>query len=307
MSVATTLEPKRIGAEAPARPARPSPSPWERQSRNLTWSLLALPLAAMLVLFVAPLLVLLYISLGGWADSFNLSGYQRLAVPVYWRLLVFTLQMAVTVTLVCAILAYPIAYLIACFKGRFAQLMALGLFVSLWMSFLARTFAWIVILQRNGIANTFLMQLGIIDAPLSLVYNTTGVYIGMIHIMLPFMIVTLVPTMSAIDTAYIRAGLSLGGRPFQVFWQVFFPLTLPGVVAGSILVFALSFGIYVTPAILGGGRAPTIVLAVRDQISRMGDLQLAAATSMMLLVICLGILIFYNRIVGVDKILERGR
>ena len=307
MTVASAFERDSVGASAPPRPAKRKLSPWERQSRNLTWSLLSLPLVAMAVLFVAPLLVLLYISFGGWASSFNLAGYERLAVPVYWRLLWFTLQMAVTVTVACAVLAYPIAYLIVCFKGRFAQLMALGLFVSLWMSFLARTFAWIVILQRNGIANSFMMNIGIIDEPLSLVYNTTGVYIGMIHIMLPFMIVTLVPTMSAIDDAYLRAGLSLGGRPFQVFRQVFFPLSMPGVVAGSILVFALSFGMYITPAILGGGRAPTIVLAVRDQISKMGDLQLAAATSMVLLAICLGILIFYNWIVGVDRILERDK
>lgn len=282
-------------------------SPWERQNRVLTWSLLAIPLAAMVVLFVAPLLVLLWISFGGWADHYNLGGYERLGAPVYRRLLWFTLQMAFTVTLACAILAYPIAYLIVCFRGRFAQLMALGLFISLWLSFLARTFAWIVILQRNGIANTVMMNLGLIDQPLALVYNQTGVYIGMIHIMLPFMIVTLVPTMSAIDPAYLKAGLSLGGRPFQVFRQVFLPLSMPGVVAGSILVFALSFGMYITPAILGGGRAPTIVLAVRDQISRLGDLQLAAATSMVLLVICLGILIIYNRIVGIDRILDRER
>lgn len=289
------------------KPGRRASSPWERQNRVLTWSLLTVPLVAMLVLFVGPLLVLLWISFGGWAESYNLRGYEGLAAPVYQRLLLFTLQLAFTVTIVCAILAYPIAYLMVCFRGRFARLMALGLFVSLWISFLARTFAWIVILQRNGIANAILMSIGLTDEPIPLVYNEIGVYIGMIHIMLPFMIVTLAPTMAAIDSAYIKAGLSLGARPFQVFRQIFLPLSMPGVVAGSILVFALSFGVYVTPAILGGGRAPTIVLAVKDQISKLGDLQLAAATSMVLLVICLGILFIYNKVSGVDQILGRGR
>jgi len=291
----------------PGRAARRPASPWERQSRLLTWSLLIVPLTAMLVLFVAPLLSLLWISFGGWAETYNLDGYAKLAAPVYRRLLVFTLQLAFTVTVVCAVLAYPIAYLMVCYKGSFARLMALGLFVSLWLSFLARTFAWIVILQRNGIVNSILMGAGITDEPLSLVYNQVGVYIGMIHIMLPFMVVTLASTMSAIDAAYLKAGLSLGARPFKVFWQIFLPLSMPGVVAGSILVFALSFGVYVTPAILGGGRTPTIVLAVKDQLQTLGDLQLAAATSMVLLVICLGILILYDRVAGVDKILQRGR
>lgn len=292
-----------VGGKSARRPA----SPWERQNRILTWSLLTLPLAAMLVLFVAPLLVLLWISFGGWAEHYSLDGYEGLTAPVYRRLLLFTLQLAFTVTIACALLAYPVTYLMVCFQGRFARLMALGLFVSLWMSLLARTFAWIVILQRNGIANSLLMALGITDQPMPLVYNEIGVYIGMIHIMLPFMIVTLAPTMAAIDSAYIKAGLSLGARPFQVFRQVFLPLSMPGVVAGSILVFALSFGVYVTPAILGGGRAPTIVLAVKDQIQKLGDLQLAAATSMVLLVICLGILFLYNKVSGVDRILSRER
>lgn len=298
---------QQSAAGTDGKPARRATSPWERQNRILTWSLLALPLVAMVVLFVAPLLVLLWISFGGWSDHYNLAGYEGLAAPVYRRLLFFTLQLAFSVTIACAILAYPIAYLMVCFKGRFAQLMALGLFISLWMSLLARTFAWIVILQRNGIANSLLMALGITDEPVPLVYNYVGVYIGMIHIMLPFMIVTLAPTMSAIDSAYIRAALSLGARPFQVFRQVFLPMSMPGVVAGSILVFAISFGVYVTPAILGGGRAPTIVLAVKDQIQKIGDLQLAAATSMVLLVICLAILFLYNRVSGVDSILKKER
>ncbi len=293
------------GAARVGKPARGSASPWERQNRILTTSLLALPVVAMVVLFIAPLLVLLWISFGGWSDHYNLDGYAGLAAPVYRRLLLFTLQLAFTVTIACAILAYPVTYLMVCFKGRFARLMMLGLFISLWMSLLARTFAWIVILQRNGIINTMLMATGITSEPVPLVYNEIGVYIGMIHIMLPFMIVTLAPTMAAIDTAYIKAGLSLGARPFQVFRQVFLPLSMPGVVAGSILVFALSFGVYVTPAILGGGRAPTIVLAVKDQIQKIGDLQLAAATSMVLLVICLGILFLYNKVSGVDNILSR--
>ncbi|WP_172293283.1 ABC transporter permease [Pseudoruegeria sp. HB172150] len=303
MDASGVFEPEGAAVSPGAKRKR---SPWERQNIALTWSLLSLPLVAMVVLFLAPLAVLLWISFGGWADAYGFEGYGKLGAPVYLRLLLFTLKLALTVTIACAVLAYPISFLMVCYKGTYAKLMALGLFVSLWLSLLARTFAWIVILQRNGILNSILMASGIVDEPVPLVYNQTGVYIGMIHIMLPFMIVTLAPVMAAIDDAYIKAGLSLGAKPFQVFRQIYLPLSLPGIVAGSILVFALAFGFYVTPAILGGGRTPTIVLAVKDQIQKFGDLQLAAATSMVLLFICLSILIFYDRVVGVDRILQRG-
>lgn len=262
----------------------------------------------MAMLFVAPILVLLWMSFGrGSGEGFSLRGYEALLQPVYLRLLLFTLELAFYVTLATALLAYPIAYLMVNVPGRFAPWMAIGLFVSLWPSFLARTFSWIIILQRNGIVNNILQGVGITDTPLQLVYNATGVYIGMIHILLPFMIITLIPALKAIDQTYMRAALSLGATPFKVFWQVYFPLSLPGVVAGSMLVFTLGFGFFVTPAILGGGRTPTIVLAIRDQIQQLGDLQLAAATSMVLLVICLALLILYDRVAGVDRLFDRGR
>lgn len=293
---------------AQAAPARRRKTGWERQRASLTMKMLAVPLLAMVVLFVAPILVLLWMSFGGGGgEGFNLAGYRALLQPVYLRLLLFTLELAFYVTLATAVLAYPIAYLMVNLPGRFAQWMAVALFISLWLSFLARTFSWIIILQRNGIVNNLLQGAGIVDRPLALVYNATGVYIGMIHILLPFMIITLIPALKAIDPAYMRAALSLGARPSKVFWQVYFPLSLPGVVAGSMLVFTLAFGFFVTPAILGGGRTPTIVLAIRDQIQQLGNLQLAAATSMVLLVICLALLIAYDRIAGVDRLFDKGR
>lgn len=291
-----------------AAPPRRGRTGWESQRRKLTVVLMALPMAAMLLFFVVPLLVLLWMSFGGAsAAGFSLDGYAGLMEPVYLRLLLFTLKLAFFVTLACALLAYPIAYLMVNVPGRFGQWMAIGLFVSLWLSFLARTFSWIIILQRNGIVNAILQGLGIIDDPLELVYNATGVYIGLVHILLPFMVITLVPAMKAIDPAYMRAALSLGARPMKVFWQVYLPLSLPGLVAGSMLVFTLAFGFFITPAILGGGRTPTIVLAIRDQIQSLGNLQLAAATSMVLLVICLALLILYDRVAGVDRLFDKGR
>lgn len=294
-----------VGRLKPSGPSQTTA--WDLQRRRLTLSLMALPLAAMVLLFIAPILVLVWMSFGGGStDADPFAGYRALLQPVYLRLLGFTLQLALTTTLICALLAYPIAYLMVNIESRFTQWMAITLFIALWLSFLARTFSWIIILQRRGVVNNFLVGTGITDQPMELVYNKLGVYIGMVHILLPFMVITLIPAMKAIDPAYVRAALSLGATPAKVFRQIYLPLSLPGLVAGSMLVFTLAFGFFITPAILGGGRAPTIVLAIRDQIQQLGNLQLAAATSMVLLVICLALLIAYDRVSGVDKLYDRG-
>lgn len=299
-------------ARAPAGPMRPTEriglTAWERQQRGMTVSLLSGPVLIMIVLFVMPILVLIWMSFGGGARTgWSLRGYESLLQPVYLRLLGFTLQLALITTVICALLAYPLAYLMVNIRSRFTQWMAMTLFIALWLSFLARTFSWIIILQRRGVVNNFLVGTGLIDQPLELVYNQTGVYIGMVHILLPFMVITLIPAMKAIDPAYVRAALSLGASPGMVFRQIYLPLSLPGLVAGSMLVFTLAFGFFITPAILGGGRAPTIVLAIRDQIQQLGDLQLAAATSILLLLICLALLFGYDRVSGVDKLYDKGR
>jgi ABC-type spermidine/putrescine transport system permease subunit I len=289
-----------------AAPARVASTAWGRQRNRTTVWLLTVPTLAMIVLFLAPIAVLIWMSFGGGTASPALAGYAALMQPVYLRLLGFTLQLAIFSTIICAVLAYPIAYLMVNIRSRINLWLGAALFISLWLSFLARTFSWIIILQRRGVVNNLLVNLGLTDQPFELVYNKLGVYIGMVHILLPFMVITLVPAMRAIDPAYVRAGLSLGASPAKVFRQIYLPLSLPGLVAGSMLVFTLSFGFFITPAILGGGRAPTIVLAIRDQIQQLGNLQLAASTSIVLLVICLALLIVYDRVSGVDKLYHRG-
>ncbi|MDE1154725.1 MAG: ABC transporter permease [Acidobacteriaceae bacterium] len=290
----------------PAKPARKAGTAWGRQRNRTTVWLMGLPTVGMIVLFLAPIMVLVWMSFGGGTAAPAFAGYAALMQPVYLRLLGFTLQLAIFSTIICAVLAYPIAYLMVNIRSRINLWLGVALFISLWLSFLARTFSWIIILQRRGVVNNLLVNLGLTDQPLELVYNKLGVYIGMVHILLPFMVITLVPAMKAIDPSYVRAGLSLGASPAKVFRQIYLPLSLPGLVAGSMLVFTLSFGFFITPAILGGGRAPTIVLAIRDQIQQMGDLQLAASTSIVLLVICLALLIIYDRVSGVDKLYHRG-
>ncbi len=279
---------------------------WEEQRTRINILLLIAPVLAILLLFVAPVLILLWMSFGG-DDGWSLAGYAALATPLYLRLLWYTLVLACLVTLLCLVIAYPIAYLLAHLQTALTRAMVTVLVLALWISVLARTFSWIIILQRNGIVNNLLMAARLIDTPLQLVYNQTGVYIGMVHILLPFMVMTLVPTLRAIDPAYMRAALSLGARPRAVFWRVYVPLSLPGIVAGSMLVFTMALGFFITPAMLGGGRVSTIVMAIREQVQTLADIRLAAATSMMLLVVCLAILVVTERVAGVEKLFGPGR
>jgi ABC-type spermidine/putrescine transport system permease subunit I len=279
---------------------------WERQRNRATLALLIAPLALMGLLFVVPLLYLVWLSFGG-PQGFSLVGYEELLEPVYLRLALFTLQLAFTVTVACALVAYPLAYLLAHIEGALSRFVTVALLISLWLSVLARTYSWIIILQRNGLVNAVLTGTGLTDQPLSLVYNETGVYIGMIHILLPFMVMTMVPTLKAIDLSLVRSALSLGATPWQAFRRIYLPLSLSGLVAGSILVFTMAIGFFITPAILGGGRVNTIVMAIQNQVQVLVDLRLAAATSVVLLVVSIAILVVYEKIAGVDRIFGKGR
>ena len=302
MSVASA-GPDRL---AHAIPRRGRTAGWEAQRRRTTLVLLAAPLFVMLVLYILPLLYLADLSVSS-STGLSLEGYRELLRPVYGRLMLFTLKLGLGVTVVCLLLGYPLAYLLAHIEARVTRWIMVALLIALWSSILARTYSWIIILQRNGVINDLLVGSGLSDQPLSLVYNEFGVYVGMVHILMPFMILTLVPSLKAIDQTLIRSALSLGATPWRAFRRVYLPLSMPGVVAGSILCFTMAIGFFITPAILGGGRAKTIVMAIKDQVQLLVDLRLAGATSMVLLALSILILVVYERIAGVDRLFGGGR
>lgn len=268
--------------------------------------LLAPPLLIMTLLFIVPIGLLVWLSLmdGG---EFSLAGYAELTDPLYIKLILFTWQLAAIVTVICLVMAYPIAYILANVENTLSRWIVLFLVIAISLSVLARTYSWIIILQRNGILNRALIEAGIINSPLSLVYNSLGVLIGMVHILLPFMVLTLVPMLRAVNPGLVRSALSLGAHPITAFTRIYFPLSLPGVVAGCMLVFAMAIGFFVTPAILGGGRASTIAMAVQTQIEVLADLRLAAATSIVLLLMTVTVLLLYEKIAGVDRIFGAAR
>ena len=164
-----------------------------------------------------------------------------------------------------------------------------------WTSFLVRTFSWMILLGRNGAVNKLLLALGITDAPLSLIFNFTGTMIGMVHVLLPYMVFPIYSAMLRVDRDLMLAAEGLGASGWQVFWRVFLPLTMPGVMAGTALVFILSLGFYITPALLGGGRVIMIAVLIEQQVRQFLEWGFASALSILLLIATLLALLALNR------------
>jgi putative spermidine/putrescine transport system permease protein len=245
--------------------------------------LLVLPAAAlMLACFVWPVLNLLGLSLS--QPRPGLGNYAALVTrPVYLRVLWNTAVISATVDLFCLLIGYPVAYVMATASPRARRLLIFMVLIPFWSSVLVRSFAWMVLLQRNGLINDMLIGLGLIGRPAQLVYNRLGVLIGMVQILLPFMIFPLFTVMARIDPAYAQAAATLGAGPVRGFLRVYLPLTLPGVFTGGALVFVLALGYYIVPALLGGLGETMIAQLIEQQVADFGNWGMAGALSAALL------------------------
>lgn len=277
-----------------------------RQAHGERRSLLALSLPALVLVGFVVLIPIGWLFWLSFVDKsgFTLIHYQRLLHPTYLLTLRTTFELAFTVTAICLLLGYPLAYLTTQLPRRWASLVLLCVLFPFWTSLLVRTYAWLVLLQRRGLINSWLQSLGIIEEPLRLVHNFTGTAIGMTHIMLPFMVLPLYATMKTIDQDYMKAAANLGASPVRAFWQIYVPLSFPGLAAGLIVVFVLSLGFYVTPALLGGGRVMMWAMQIERSTTVYADWGAASAMGVVLLVITLGILWLVFRLTGSTKLGE---
>jgi ABC-type spermidine/putrescine transport system permease subunit I len=274
-------------------------------ARRERWMLLALALPALLliaVIVLGPIAWLSALSFKG-PDGITIANYVRLLHPSYAITFRTTFELAFLVTGICLALGYPLAYFMTLLPGRAANVVLLFVLFPFWTSLLVRTYAWLVLLQRRGLINTWLGSMGVIDEPLRIVHNFTGTAIGMTHIMLPFMVLPLYAAMKAIDGDYGRAAANLGASPVKAFWHVFFPLSLPGLFAGLVVVFVLCLGFYVTPALLGGGRVMMWSMQIERNLSMYSDWGATSALGVVLLVVTLGILWVMSRLVRLDRVM----
>lgn len=257
-----------------------------------------------LVLFV-PIGWLFYLSFTG-PDGFTLEHYQRMTHGAYIKTFTTTFKVGFVVTALCVLLGYPLAYLISQVSDRVRPWLLACVLLPFWTSLLVRTYAWLVLLQRRGIINSWLQDIGLIDQPLRLVHNFTGTAIGMTHIMVPFLLLPLYASMKAIDRDLMKAASNCGATPVQAFWQVFFPLSLPGLFAGVVLVFVLCLGFYVTPAVLGGGRVIMWAMQIESNVALYANWGAASALGVALLVVTLVILWVMTRLFRIDRYLAQG-
>jgi putative spermidine/putrescine transport system permease protein len=266
--------------------------------------LMLLPAVLVLaVLFAYPLLGIVTRSV--YKGGYTLDMYRQIfRVPVYLQVLLATFKVSALVTIVCFALGYPLAYMLATRRPRTAQLLMIIVVLPFFTSIIVRTYAWMVLLGRNGIVNQYLLALGLTDKPLLLLYNQGGVVIGMSYVLLPYMVLTVYSVMRSIDPRLVRAAHSLGASRFQAFRRVFLPLSLPGIAGGTLLVFILSLGFFITPALMGGPGDMMIAMLIEREVEITLNWSFASALAVILLALTLVGFTGYNRIVRLERIFE---
>ncbi len=289
---------------------RPNEAGLHRNAAREKWALLGLTAPAVLavaIIMVMPVTWLFYLSFLADDGSFSFEHYIRMVESKsYARIFMTTFKVSIYTTVICILIGYPLAYFLSQLPSRMANLCMLTVLLPFWTSLLVRTYAWLVLLQRKGIINNLGIDIGLWDEPLRLVNNLNGTLIGMVHIMVPFLILPVYGSMKAISRDYMKASSNLGATPSQTFWQVFFPLSLPGLFAGILIVFVLCLGFFVTPAVLGGGKVIMVSMAITTNIELFFNWGAASALGVVLLVITMSILFVSAKVLNLNQILGGG-
>ena len=243
-------------------------------------------LVLLLVFFLFPVVRMLGFSVeAGSFEWYAKALGEGLYIGVFWN----TFEIALLVTGICLLLGYPLGFLIATTTPAWATAGFIFVLLPLWTSILVRTYAWMVLLGRNGVFNRWLIDAGIITDPLPLLHNFTGVLIGMVHVLLPYMVLPIYGAVRRLDPAVVAAAEGLGASNWRIFWRIHLPLTLNGIFAGCVLVFVLSLGFFITPALLGGGRVIMIAVLIEQEVRQTLNWPFAAALSAVLLAFTLAV------------------
>ncbi|MEI8699112.1 ABC transporter permease [Mesorhizobium mediterraneum] len=261
----------------------------------------ALPALTLITLFfVVPVVALLLRSV-----TEPVPGLQNYAIlfgdGTYARVFFNTFLVATVVTAVTVIVAFPVAWMLAIMPPALGSIVFGIIILSMWTNLLTRTYAWMVLLQRTGVINRTLMDIGLISEPLPLINNLTGVTIGMVYIMLPFMILPLVGTLRAIDPMTLRAAALCGASPFNAFRRILLPLSLPGIAAGGLMVFVMSLGYFVTPTLLGGTSNMMLAAMIAQMIQSLLNWGLGSAAAFILLLVTMALYALQLRLVGAKR------
>ncbi len=268
--------------------------------------LLVLPLLLyLLVLYALPVAGMMLRSVA--EPHWTLANYAALLHDrIYALVLWITLRISLVVTIVVLLLGYPVAYMLARLPPARSNLLMILVLLPFWSSILVRSYAWMVLLGRNGIINQLLLASGMTSEPIRLLNTTFAVYVAMVHVLLPFMILPLYAALRGIDPALLRAAASLGARPSAVFRRIVLPLSLPGISAGCLLVFILALGFYITPALVGSPRDLMMAILIQQQID-LFNWPLGSALGVVLLAAALGTFAVFTRVLRVEQTFGRAR
>jgi ABC-type spermidine/putrescine transport system permease subunit I len=282
-----------VSSTASEHPVAAPPRTKDRTSLMLGSFALTLPaLLLLMLLFVLPLGRLFALSLEGG----SLAWYEKaLTGGLYTTILLRTFEIAAIVTLSCLVIGYPVAFLLATTTPMWRALGFAFVMLPLWTSVLVRTYAWMVLLGRNGIINRALIDSGLMDQPLPMLNSKTAVILGMVHVMLPFMILPIYSAVTRIDPDLPKAARGLGASALRIVTTIYLPLTLRGIVAGVTLVFVVSLGFYITPALLGGGKVLMFAMVIEQQVREFLAWNFAGALSVILLAVTLFVFWLLNQ------------
>jgi putative spermidine/putrescine transport system permease protein len=277
-----------------------SASLWNQQSFR-QFMLVVPALLALFMLFVYPISSVLLQSL--FSPDFTLEHYfYFFKTPLYSRVLWITFQISILSTLSALIVGYPIAYVLRRARPGIRNFFLLAITLSFMISLLVRNYSWIIVLQRSGVINTVFTTLGLIDTPFKLLHNKFSVMVGMTHIFVPYIVFPIYSVMMGIDLNLEKAARNLGATRWQTFWRVSFPLSLPGIGAGALLVFIMALGFFITPALLGGRKEQMLSNLIQIQIVDLLNWPFASAMSVILLIATLIVFSIYNRYLGVERL-----
>ena len=285
--------------------SRPSLLKLIRENKVAQGLFLISPANGYLFLFmVLPLIlviILSFLSRGSYGEvvfKFNLTNYARLLDPLYFKILVYSLVVGLATTVFCILIGYPLAYYIARAPARQRSLLLFLILIPFWTNFIIRLYAWILILRGGGLLDSFLQWAHITAAPLNLLYTPTAVLIGMVYEYLPFMILPLYTSLEKIENSILEAAADLGAPPWRVFLRVTLPLSVPGMIAGTILVFIPAMGMFVIPDLMGGAKTILVGNVIRNQFLTARDWPFGAAASMILMVLTIVFTFYYTRKAG---------
>ena len=279
----------------------------ERLERLKLFGLSSPAILLVLVILVIPVGWLFYVSFIGADGTFSMENYERMIKrKSYARIFSTTFEVSLLTTALCILIGYPLAYFMSQLPSRVANLCLITVLLPFWTSLLVRTYAWLVLLQKNGLVNNWAINLGLWDEPIKIVHNLNGTLIGMVHIMLPFLVLPTYGAMKAIDRDYLKAAANMGASPARAFWTVFFPLSTPGLFAGALMVFVLCLGFFVTPAVLGGGKVIMVSMKIVSNIELFVNWGAASALGVVLLVLTVAVLWVASRFLKLDQMTGGG-